>query len=85
MYKDVIEVTVLAYGGVKIMKGIIVDVKSIAMMSGGGGVDVKPFLVSRNTLGNGEPQLKISNKIVKIGLCWWKCMVVVDEEAIVPK
>ena len=54
-------------------------------MMSGGGVDVEPSLVSRNTLGNGEPQLKISNKIVKIGLCWRKRVVVVDEEAIVPK
>jgi hypothetical protein len=65
-------------------EGVIVDVEFVAMMSGGD-VDVEPSLVSRNTLENGEPQLKILNKIVKIGLCCRKRLVVVDEEAIVPK
>jgi hypothetical protein len=56
---------------VEVSKGeeVVVEDESMAMMSGGD-VDVEPFLVSRNILGNGGPQLKISNKIVKIGLCW---------------
>ena len=33
--------------------GVVVDVESVAMMSGGV-VDVEPFLISRNTLGNGN-------------------------------
>ena len=32
---------------------VVVDVEFVAMMSGGG-VDVEPFLISRNTLGNGK-------------------------------
>ena len=38
---------------------VFVDDASVAKMSGGD-VDVEPFLVSRNTLGNDEPQLKFS-------------------------
>ena len=37
----------------------MVGVKSLERMSGGD-VDVEPFLVCRNTLGNDEPQLKFS-------------------------
>ena len=35
----------------------------------GGDVDVEPFLVSLNTLGNDEPQLKFSS-----GMQWWSLM-----------
>ena len=37
----------------------------------GGDVDVEPFLVSRNTLGNDEPQLKFSkpNAAKFVGVC----------------
>ena len=37
---------------------VVVEDASMAKMSGGD-VDVEPFLVSRNTLGNDEPQLKL--------------------------
>lgn len=68
-YNDVVEVTVLAYGcGVK-GEEVVVDDESEAMMSGGD-VDVEPFLISQNTLGNGNRKLKISNV---------KCQMVVAE------
>ena len=37
----------------------------------GGDVDIEPFLVSRNTLGNNEPQLKFSKPNVSkfVGIC----------------
>ena len=38
---------------------IVVDDEFVSKTSGGD-VDVEPFLVSRNTLGNDEPQLKFS-------------------------
>ena len=44
---------------------VIVDVESMVMMSGGG-VD-ELFLISRNTLGYGNRELKISNEIGKTG------------------
>ena len=53
----------------------------------GGDVDVEPFLVSRNTLGNDDPQLKLSkpksNGHNKSGNP--EVVVVVDEEATVTK
>jgi hypothetical protein len=75
------------------------------MMMRCGVVDVEPFLVSRNTLGNGKTansKSQMSNvKMVVAGMRWWFCgnammgfgvcnvevavMVVVDEEAIIPK
>ena len=49
---------------------IVVDDESMAKMSGGD-VDIEPFLVSLNTLGNDEPQLKFSkpnvSKFVGVG------------------
>ena len=45
---------------------VTVDDEFFVKMSGGD-VDVKPFLVSRNTLGNDEPQLKVSKPKSK----WW--------------
>ena len=42
-----------------IVKVVVVDDAFVAKMSGGD-VDVEPFLVSRNTLGNDEPQLNFS-------------------------
>ena len=45
---------------------VVVDDESVANMSGGD-VDVEPFLVSLNTLGNDEPQLKFLKTKVK----WW--------------
>ena len=51
--KDVVEVTVLAYAW-RCQNGEVDDVETLAKMSGGD-VDVEPFLVSRNTLGNDEP------------------------------
>ena len=41
---------------------VVVDDESVAKMSGGD-VDVEPFLVSRNTLGNNEPQIKCENQM----------------------
>jgi hypothetical protein len=42
----------------------------------GGDVDVEPFLVSRNTLGNDEPQLKFS-KPNAAKFVWNGCSLVV--------
>ena len=42
----------------------VVDDESVAKM-GGGDVNDEPFLVSLNTLGNDEPQLKFSKPNVK--------------------
>ena len=49
---------------VEVPKGEVVDVdvESVAMMSGGV-VDVEPFLISRNTLGNGNRNSKFQRKI----------------------
>ena len=49
----------------------IVD-EFVAKMSDGD-VDVEPFLVSRNTLGNDEPQLKFSKENVSglVAVKWW--------------
>ena len=52
--------SLLTVEGVTIVE--VVDVKSLAKMSGGD-VDVEPFRVSRNTLGNDEPQLKCENQM----------------------
>ena len=50
----------------------MIDVESLSKVSGGG-VDVEPFLVSRNTLGNGKNRkLKISND---------KCQMVVAKSS----
>lgn len=49
---------------------VVVDDTSMAKIRGGD-VDVEPFLVSQNTLGNDEPQLKLSKpnaeKCVEVG------------------
>jgi hypothetical protein len=37
---------------------VVVVVESVAKLSGGD-VDVEPFLISRNTLGNGKPRTQI--------------------------
>ena len=64
------------------------------MMMRGGVADVDPFLVSRNTLGNGKianskSQRQMSNgssgKRWRFALGNAEVVVVVDEEAIVPK
>ena len=66
---------------------------SFAMMSGGV-ADVDPFLVSRNTLGNGKTTNSKSQRHMSncgSGKRWWfalgnaEVVVVFDEEAIVPK
>ena len=44
-----------------------VDVESLAKLSGGV-VDVEPFLVSRNTLGNGKTA---NSKSPKANVKWW--------------
>ena len=72
----------------------MVDVESLSKLSGGV-VDVEPFLVSRNTLGNGKNRkLKISKENVKMvvaecvggsGVSDAEVVVVVDDEATVPK
>ena len=63
-------------------------------MMRGGVVDVDLFLISRNTLGNGKPQFKISNDKCQmvVGECGGgvalgnaEVVVVVDDEATVPK
>ena len=51
---------------------VTVDDESFAKMSGGD-VDVEPFLVSRNTLGNDEPQLKVSKPESKWWYQSWQC------------
>ena len=55
---------------------VTVDDESFAKMSGGD-VDVEPFLVSRNTLGNDEPQLKFSkpNAAKFVGVCSGRVVV----------
>ena len=67
-----------------------VDVESVAMMSG----DVEPFLINRNTLGNGKLQLKISNGKCQMvlaksgggfGVIKAEVELVVDEEVTIPK
>ena len=48
---------------------------SVAMMRGGV-VDVNPFLISRNTLGNGKTttqNLKDKSQMVVAGMRWWFC------------
>ena len=57
----------------------IVDDESVVKMSGGD-VDVEPFLVSRNTLGNDEPQLKLSkpNAAKCVGVGSGQVVVVLD-------
>ena len=71
----------------------MVEVKSLSKVSGGV-VDVEPFLVSRNTLGNGKTansksQRKMSNGgsgcVGGSGVSNAEVVVVVDDEATVPK
>ena len=54
----------------EVTEKIVVDDASLAKMSGDD-VDVEPFLVSLNTLGNDEPQLKFSqpNASIFVGVC----------------
>jgi hypothetical protein len=65
IYNGVVEVTVLMY-----------DDDLVAMMRGGV-LDVEPFLISRNTLGNGKTansKSQMSNvKMVVAGMWWWFC------------
>jgi hypothetical protein len=63
-------------------------------MMSGGDVEVEPFLISRNTLGNGKTttqNLKDKSQMV-VAECGGGCevgnaevLVVVDEEATIPK
>ena len=70
IYKDVVEVTALMYGG-WCQSGEVVNVDDDLMAIMRGSVlDVEPFLISRNTLRNGKMRLKISNV---------KCQMVVAE------
>ena len=69
------------------------------MMMRCGALDVDPFLISRNTLGNGKTttqNLKDKCQMVVAAMPWWlrkwndglcyaEVVVVVDEEAMVPK
>ena len=51
----------------------VVDVESLAWL-GGGVVDVEPFLVSRNTLGNGKTTTQILKGQMSNGVSgkrWW--------------
>ena len=54
----------------EVTEKVFVDDASMAKMRGGD-VDVEPFLVSLNTLGNDEPQLKFSkpNASKFVGVC----------------
>ena len=71
--KDVVQVTNLC------------DDESFAKMSGGD-VDVEPYLYSRNTIGHGNHNPKSQRpKRAKIVIGGIVVVVVVDEEAIVPK
>ena len=48
--------------------------ESMMVMMRGGVAEVDPFLVSQNTLGNGNRKLKISNdkcQMVVAGMRWW--------------
>jgi hypothetical protein len=63
IYNGVVEVTVLMY-----------DDDLVAMMSGGV-LDVEPFLISQNTVGNGKTansKSQTSNvKMMVAGMRWW--------------
>ena len=71
----------------------VVDDKSLTKLSGGV-VDVEPFLVSRNTLGNGKTANSKSQRKMSNGGSGMRCgsgvsnadmVVVVDEETTIPK